>query len=193
MQATIREIREERQEFLNRIQDLETTNKEIKQENLTLKAELDEKRIELSVVQKRQVGDREDLREKLRLSEEKKILYEEKLKRLEREYEKLEHRVHIDVEKVRKRERELENQLDLVTMDAQSQIKTRDSKIMDLKRKMDSLEFNVKTSANREQKNLEEKLRLEARMEKVMEQLRSSVRMLEDEVSVEDIKKIESH
>ena len=72
MQAAIREIREERQEFLNRIQDLETTNKEIKQENLTLKAELDEKRIELSIVQKRQVGDREDLREKLRLSEREK-------------------------------------------------------------------------------------------------------------------------
>ena len=113
------------------------------------------------------------------------------MKRLEREYEKLEeHRVHIDVEKVRKRERELENQLDLVTMDAQSQIKTRDSKDYGSQRKMDSLEFNVKTSANREQKNLEEKLRLEARMEKVMEQLRSSVRMLEDEVSVEDIKKL---
>lgn len=193
MQSTIREIREERQEFLNRIQQLETLNKELKQENLTLKAELDEKRIELSVVQKRQVSDREDVREKLRLSEEKKLLYEEKLKRVEREYEKLEHKVHIDVEKVRKRERELENQLELVKMDAQAQIKTRDSKIMDLKRKMDSLEFNVKTSATREQKNLEEKLRLEARMEKVMEQLRSSVRMLEDEVSVEDIKKIESH
>lgn len=193
MHSTIREIREERQEFLNRIQQLEALNKTLKQENLTMRAELDEKRIELNVIQKRQVADREDLREKLRLSEEKKLLFEEKLRRIEREYEKLEQRIHIDVEKVRKRERELENQLELVRMDAQSQIKTRDTKIMDLKRKIDSLEFNVKTSANREQKNLEEKLRLETRMEKVMDQLRSSIRLLEEEVSVEDIKKIESH
>lgn len=193
MQSTIREIREERQEFLVRIQEFERLNKELKQENLTLRAELDEKRIELSVLQKRQVSEREDVRDKLRLSEEKKLLFEEKLRRLQREYEKLEQKVHLDVEKIRKRERELENQLELVKMDAQSQIKSRDTKIMDLKRKIDSLEFNVKTSSNREQKNLEDKLRLESRLEKVMDQLKGSIRTLEEEVSVEDLKKIESH
>ncbi len=78
VQATIRQLREEREDLLNQIKILNGENKEAKQDNLTLRAALDESKIEVSILRKRHMVEMEDVKYRLSLSEEKKSMAEER-------------------------------------------------------------------------------------------------------------------
>jgi len=71
-QATIRQLREERDQLLTEIKMLKGQAREIEQDNLTLKAALDEAKIENSIIRKRHMTEMEDLKYKAALAEEKK-------------------------------------------------------------------------------------------------------------------------
>ena len=118
--------------------------------------------------------------------EERKAFFEEKSKTLQKEFDRLSQKIRIDFNKVKQREKELESQLELVTMDSQSQVKSRDMKILDLKRKIDSLEFNMENATIKEQKSREDKVRLEERLTKIMKTLRGSIKLLEDDIDLDD-------
>ncbi len=64
-------------------------------------------------------------------------------KDLTEELERVRDRVRLDIRKIRVRERELENKLELAKKDQEALVGARESKIMDLKRKLDSAEFNI--------------------------------------------------
>ena len=60
----------------------------------------------------------------------------------ENEYENLNRKVRVDITKVKSRENELEGKLEMLRSDADIQIRNRDQKILELKRKIDTLEFD---------------------------------------------------
>jgi chromosome segregation ATPase len=59
------------------------------------------------------------------------------------ETERMRDRVKTDLRKIRLRERELENKLEILKKDSEALIGARESKIVELKRKLDLLEFNL--------------------------------------------------
>ena len=59
------------------------------------------------------------------------------------EIERLKERVRSDIRKIRVREKELENRLEIMKKDSEVLIGARDHKIIELKRKLDLLEFNL--------------------------------------------------
>jgi CheY-like chemotaxis protein len=59
------------------------------------------------------------------------------------EIEKLKDRVRTDIRKIRVREKELENRLEIMKKDSEVLIGARETKIIELKRKLDLLEFNM--------------------------------------------------
>lgn len=181
LQSTIRQLREEREENYKEIQELQKENRLVEQQGLSEKAELDELKIEISILKKRHKSELEELRYQLKLAEEKKQIYEERCKNYQKEFERLNQKVRIEFNQVKQREKELESQLELVTMDTESQVQSRDGKILELKRKIDSLEFNMENASIREQKSREDKARLEERLTKIMSTLRGSIQLLEDE------------
>ena len=61
--------------------------------------------------------------------------------------------------------------------------------ILDLKRKIDSLEFNMENISIKERQSKKEKVELEDRLTKVVSTLRNSLNFLEEEMDVEEIKK----
>lgn len=180
-QATIRQLREERDELLLEIKQLKRETKELEQENLSLRAENDELRIEQSISRKRQLAELEDLKYHLQLADEKRLTAEEKLRHSEKNREKLEQNLRLDFSQVRQREKELENQLELLSIDHDTQIQTRDSKILELRRKIESLEFNMENASIREQKTNEDKKKLEDKLVKIMKTLRHSIENIDDE------------
>lgn len=182
LQGTIRQLREEREEFLQTIDELRGEQKLKDQDKTGLEAELDELRIELSILKKRHLAEMEELRYQWRLSEEKKDMYEQRAKNAQKEIDRLSSKIHIDINKVKQREKDLESQLELVTMDSESKVKSRDMKILELKRKIDALEFNMENVAIREHKLKEDKVKTEERLEKIMKTLRGSIKLLEDDV-----------
>jgi len=180
--ATIRQLREEREQFLNEIKMLKGAARELEQDNLTLKAALDESKIENSIIRKRHMTEMEDLKYKAAVAEEKRALAEEKARNAEAKKEKLEQRVRIDFNQVKQREKELETKLEMLSMDVDSQVHSRDQKILELRRKIDALEFNMENVSIREQKSKDDKRKLEDKLNKIMKTLRHSIKNLEDDI-----------
>lgn len=181
-QATIRALREEREVMLQQIKDLKTDSKELEQDNLTLKANLDEAKIEITILRKRHMVELEDIKYRLTMSEEKKAMADEKARQADMQRSKLEQKVRIDLNQVKQREKELESKLELLSMDVDSQVQSRDQKILELRRKIDALEFNMENASIKEQKSLDDKRKLEDRLNKIMKTLRNSIKNLEDDI-----------
>ena len=59
------------------------------------------------------------------------------------EIEKIKDRVRMDIRKIRVREKELENRLEMAKKDSEALLAAREQKIIELKRKVDLLEFNM--------------------------------------------------
>lgn len=182
VQATIRQLREEREDLLIQIKNLKGENREREQDNLTLKAALDESKIEVSILRKRHMVELEDVKYRLSLNEEKKAMAIEQARLAESKREKLEQRVRIDFNQVKQREKELETKLEMLSIDVDSQVQSRDQKILELRRKIDSLEFNMENVSIKEQKSEDDKRKLEDKLNKIMKTLRHSIKNLEDDI-----------
>lgn len=186
-QGLIRQLREEREDLLKQIQELKTSMRMGESENLGLRAELDELKIEKSIMKKRHHQEMEELRYSVKLAEEKREIFEERARKVQKEFDKLNHKVRIDFNTVKQREKELEGQLELLKMDSQSQVESRDKKILELKRKIDALEFNMENAHIKEQKSKEDKVKLEDKLHKVMKTLRSSIKVMEDDLEIDHL------
>lgn len=181
-QATIRQLREERDSLLNEIKTFKGQVREVEQDNLTLKAALDEAKIEISIIRKRHLTEMEEMKYRVAVAEEKRALAEERAKNAEAKKEKLEQRVRIDFNQVKQREKELETKLEMLSIDVDSQVHSRDQKILELRRKIDALEFNMENVSIREQKSQDDKRKLEEKLNKIMKTLRHSIKNLEDDI-----------
>jgi hypothetical protein len=178
IQATLRQMRDERENLLKQMQDAKNTARDLEQDNLTLKSALGESKIEITILRKRYMTELDDLKYRLAMSEDKKLLADERSKALASQKEKLEQKVRIDLNLVKQREKELESRLEMISMDVDSQVQSRDQKILELRRKIDSLEFNMENVSIREQKTSDDK-------RKIMKTLRSSIKNLEDDIDTE--------
>lgn len=181
MQATISNLRGDREELLVKIQKLEEDKLIQSRNNLSLRAELDERRIELTIIRKKLNEEITELKDRLKLFDEKRLIMEEKNRILMQELDRSAQKNKIDVKKVQMRERELEQKLELLKSDAETQIRHRDLKILELKRKMDGMEFDMESISQQEKRSVESRFELEDKLEKAIKTLRSAITVLEDE------------
>ncbi len=85
----------------------------------------------------------QDLNAQLKDRSDKARMIEAKLKLATEEVDKVKERVRVDIRRIRVREKELENQLEILKKDSSALLVARDEKILELKRKLDLLEFNM--------------------------------------------------
>ncbi len=178
---TIKALRDDRALLMEKIAKLENQESDKKGHELNLKAQLDEKNIEVNVLRSRYQKSLENLKVELDISLEKKNILEEKSKFYEQKIEELNKKVRIDVNMVRQREKELENKLEMLRSDSEAQIRNRDLKILELKRKIDTLEFDLESVQSQEKKIVHNKYELEEKMEKVIDTLRGAIGELEED------------
>lgn len=181
MQATISNLRIDREELLSKMQKFEDDKVLQSRQLLTMRAELDEKKIELSIIRKKLNDENSELKDRLKLFEEKKLILEEKNRIMAGELDKAAHKNKIDVKKVQMRERDLEQKLELLKSDSESQIRHRDLKILELKRKLDAMEFDVESISVQEKRSVESRFELEDKLDKAIKTLRNAITVLEDE------------
>lgn len=181
MQATISNLRSDREELLAKIQKLEEDRTIQNRSGLTMRAELDEKKIELMIIRKKLNEEINDLKDRLKLYDEKRLILEEKNRILMQELDKVSQKNKMDVKKVQMRERELEQKLELLKSDAETQIRNRDLKILELKRKIDAMEFDMESISQQEKRSVESRYELEDKLEKAIKTLRGAITVLEDE------------
>lgn len=181
MQATISNLRSDREELLAKIQKLEEEKVMQGRQTLSMRAELDERKIELTIIRKKLNEEINELKDRIKLFDEKRLILEEKNRILMQELDKAAQKNKIDVKKVQLRERELEQRLELLKSDAETQIRNRDLKILELKRKIDAMEFDMESIATQEKRSVESRYELEDKLEKAIKTLRGAISVLEEE------------
>lgn len=181
MQATISNLRTDREELLAKIQHFEDEQILQRRQTLSLRAELDEKKIELSIIRRKLNDEVAELKNSLSIYDEKRLILEEKNRVLQHELETAGQRTKLDIKKVQLRERELEQKLELLKADAETQIRNRDLKILELKRKIDAMEFDMESITTQEKKSVESRFELEDKLDKAIKTLRSAITVLEEE------------
>lgn len=122
------------------------------------------------------------------MADEEKQLLQESLEGKERQYrgvqskiEELEARLSTNIQKIRVRERELENRLELVRMESAALIRSKDELILDLKRQMDQLNMELENYRSKGQelnKVLNDKQEM---LRRTVKALRLALSMLEGE------------
>ncbi len=103
----------------------------------------------------------EDLNLQIREKTDKVRTFETKLKIMTSEVDQVKERVRVDIRRIRVREKELENQLEILKKDSTALLVARDEKILELKRKIDLLEFNMELvqEQHNKERNVTEQLR----------------------------------
>lgn len=189
IKITLSELKDDRKNLLDEITNLEHDKDKLLRDNLNLKADLDELKIELSIMKKRHVAELEDYKHQNSILLEKREVLEAKNKNYQREIERLGSKIRIDFSKIKQREKELEGQLELVSIDADSKVKSRDLKILELKRKIDALEFNMENISIKEKQSVQDKSVLEDKLNRVVGTLRNSLSLLEQDIDISEITK----
>jgi chromosome segregation ATPase len=91
----------------------------------------------------------------------------------------LKERVRSDIRKIRVREKELENRLEIVRKDSEALIGSRENKIIELKRKLDLLEFNMDLLQDQYAREKESTFKLRERLAKAAQVVRMAGGMLD--------------
>jgi hypothetical protein len=181
LQATLNHLRSDRAELLKKIETLEEDKAVHSRNTLGMRAELDEKKIEIQLMKRRLSEEGLDLKYQVELETERRKLAEERAKTYQAEVVAMQQKIKLEVKKVSSRERELEQRLELLKSDAETQIRHRDQKILELKRRMDAMEFDMEAMNAIEQKTVGDKTELEGKLDKAIKTLRTAIGILESD------------
>ncbi len=190
IQATISNLRTDREELLLKIQQLEEDKVLQSRQILSQRAEIDERKIELTIIRKKLHEEINNLKDSLIVHEERRLILEEKNRVLNLELDKSRQKNKIDIKHIQMREKELEQKLELLKSDAETQIRNRDLKILELKRKIDAMEFDMESISSQEKKSVESRFELENKLDKAIKTLRNAISALEEEGNRSDAMKI---
>jgi predicted nucleic acid-binding Zn-ribbon protein len=123
----------------------------------------------------------DELRFQNKTKSDKARLLESKVNEATEEIERLKERVRSDIRKIRVREKELENKLEIVRKDSEALITARESKIMELKRKIDLLEFNIDLLQDQNAREKENSTQLRERLAKAAQVVRVAGGLLDSQ------------
>ncbi len=186
LRVTVTELKEDRINLLSELNELKTMVELLKRESLNLRTEVDEKNIELSIAKKRHAIEVEETKSQLDKYKHGLELSEAKNKAMKEEMAEIGTRLKIDHTSIRAREQELESQLELMAIDSDNKIKARDEKILELKRKIDTLEFNMENVAINERQAKKERMLAQQKLERLITNLRGSLNVVADTLELDD-------
>jgi len=175
----INDLKNERSIILTEVNDLNDKVSSYKRSDLSFRTELDELKVENRVLKRRYEEDFQSFNFNFKKLKDELTIKSEKIKLLNEDFEALRSTSFIDIQRVKEKEKSLESKLELINIDSSSQIKLREQRILDLKRTVDQLEFNMETLLINEQKLKTENLELSNQLDRVMNSLKGSIQNIE--------------
>jgi CheY-like chemotaxis protein len=127
-----------------------------------------------------------ELRFQLKSRAERGRMLERQVREAAEETERLKDRVRADIRKIRVREKELENRLELMKRDAESLIAARENRIVELKRKLDTIEFNLDLLQDKYNRERETSGQLRERLRRAAQAVRAAGGMLDPGIATEE-------
>jgi hypothetical protein len=121
-----------------------------------------------------------ELRFQNKMKADKAKILETQVKEASSEIERLKERVRSDIRKIRVRERELENKLEITKKDSEAILTSRENKIIELKRKLDLLEFNMDLLQDRYAREKDSSTKLREKLSKAAQVVRVAEGLLDE-------------
>jgi predicted nucleic acid-binding Zn-ribbon protein len=144
-----------------------------------LKKKVGEQEQELQHAGKSMEGEVEQLRFEVKSKIDRIKFLEDRLNDSAEQYEKLKERVRLDIRKIRVREKELESKLEILKKDSETLIAARENKILELKRKIDLLEFNYDTLLDKNELEKGNVVKANEKIERILKILRLAVGVID--------------
>jgi hypothetical protein len=123
----------------------------------------------------------EDLNLQLKERTDKARSIEARLKMTNDEVNLVKERVRVDIRRIRVREKELESQLEILKKDSSALLTARDEKILELKRKLDLIEFNMELVQEQYSKERDSTDQLRTRLKHAATAMREAGGLLDHE------------
>lgn len=188
---TIKFLRHDRDMLERKLETIEDGQLSERRNFQLYKSQLEEKNIEIDIMQKRHTKQVEKLQKSLDAANKQKEILIEKNRQIISSVEESHSKKEYDLNRVRKREIELENKLEMLKADTKIQLKTREDKIIELKRRIDTLEFDMNTIQNQESRSLIKRTQLEGKLDSVIGTLRDAIEDLENkDAGLENIEEL---
>jgi len=125
----------------------------------------------------------EDLRFQSKMKNDRAKILENQVREAARETEKIRDRVKQDIRKIRVREKELENRLEIQRKDSEVLLATRESRIVELKRRLDTLEFNLDILQDRHSREKQGAAELRDRLNRASQVVKMAGGLLENQIA----------
>ncbi len=177
---TISELGQDRKDLLLKIQSLEKALAQANSNALNFKTDAEEKIIQNTLLNRKMSGLTQKRDQKVSTLEHHNDYLKEKNKSLQLELKKLNKVLRVDFNAVKAKEHELENQLELLKSDSSYQIKNRDKKIVELKRRIDALEFELNSINQDYLERVRGQGELEEKLSQVVSGLKGAIDVLEE-------------
>jgi hypothetical protein len=172
------------------IRFLSSENEDLKKQIESLKRKADDFDSEKKALIRTHESEVEKLKQELKEKIEKINVLEDKLKNAEEESERFKERVRLDLRKIRVREKELESKLEILKKDSEMLVASREAKIIELKRRVDLLEFNIDVLTEKNEKSQNRIQQILKKQEEVQGVLKLALNLLSEEnLSDEELKK----
>jgi DNA-binding NarL/FixJ family response regulator len=133
-------------------------------------------------------GDLDQLRFEIKSKIDRIKFLEDRIEDSSKQYEHLKERVRVDIRKIRVREKELESKLEILKKDSETLIAARENKILELKRKLDLLEFNYDTLLDQNEAEKQNVVKVKEKLERINKVLKLAGGIIDTET--EDTEKI---
>lgn len=146
-----------------------------------LKQRVSSQEQELQHAGKSMEGEVDQLRFEVKSKIDRIKFLEDRLNDSAQQYEKLKERVRLDIRKIRVREKELESKLEILKKDSETLISARENKILELKRKIDLLEFNYDTLQDKNELEKENVRKSYEKIERIHKVLKLALGIIEAE------------
>jgi hypothetical protein len=199
---SVRLLHRDQEKLLSRNELLEEENRILKSKLISLEElahsastqsvqktlENDESRIKISVIKRRYNERIKRLEELLTMSKQQIYFFKEKSKNLQSKNSELSKKKIVENTQVRAKEQELEQKLELLRLDVSDQIRNRENKIMQLKRQVDLLSFDIRESYEKQNELIETIEQLETKIFKFRSLLGDSLDELGQEVLLREVK-----
>jgi len=183
LQADFERAREQLRVAEAKAQALEESNRKMvnQQNDLQIKvARLSEEYEERRLQYEKELKSRE---QENSLKTDKLLLLERKVEAAQKKCEDIKERVRTDIQKIRVREKDLEARLEILKRDSETLLASKDRKLLEFKRKMDALEYEIEILGEKEKAAQKRVEFWKARISRVLRAFKLGVSLLEsDEV-----------
>ncbi len=122
----------------------------------------------------------ENLLQEQRSKNDKIAVLEARVRDAEREIQGVRERVRADLQKIRGRERELENRIEILTRDSEVLLAARESKILELKRRLDTSDFNAELLNEKLEQERNKVRKLQTRLEAIAQAMKLADGLVEE-------------